>query len=227
MKQKPRTSITRRRQRRTGAGLLYRGSTKGAPPPRARRQHRRGAPPGRGRAREDLFPLSAAAAVVSPPTQGNQTLDLLGPILQPPPTGVSTAVSPTSRRLWSHRRRKGPPAPPPATPPPLFALPTVARQEVSREDQGTRASIKAGGIDSWWGYSQVVLPAPVRVQLVKGPCSCVRSPKRNPSRLSFVPSSVWCVASFSLVIIKKVTTRRVKNIRREKRNYSQHSLLSL
>ena len=67
---------------------------------------------------------------------------------------------------------------------------------------------------------------PVRVQLVKGPCSCVRSPKRNPSRLSFVPSSVWCVASFSLVIIKKVTTRRVKNIRREKRNYSQHSLLS-
>jgi len=122
MKQKSYTSVAHRRQSRTRVGLLYRSSTQGAPPPWARRQHRREAPPGRERAREDLFPLSAAAATVSSPMLENLNLDLLGPnTLHPLSTDESLAVSATSQRPLGHQRRKRSPSPPATTSTLFFA----------------------------------------------------------------------------------------------------------
>ena len=101
LKQKAETPAAWRRHRRSGHGLLYKGFTKEAPPPLARRRRRSRPPTGRGRTREYLIPrwcrrrrrLDCAAG---------QTLDLL----IRPPTGGRAAVSTASRSPEGHRRRR-------------------------------------------------------------------------------------------------------------------------
>ena len=119
--------------RRVVAGqLLYKGSTPGTPPPQARRRRRSEASPRRGRTWEDLI-LSAAAVSASTPAPGNQTLDLLGPNLQPTSASQGPAVSAPSRRHSGHRRQRRLLSPPAATELPFFfPLSAVGDRESSR-----------------------------------------------------------------------------------------------
>jgi hypothetical protein len=109
IKQKPDKLTTRRGRRVASRHLLYRGSTSGAPPPRARRRHRREAPPGRGQVREDLFRHGMVAfASTMPPGTPEPTLSEspVGAVIlvNSSPTGPPLPAEHKTARWWRPER---------------------------------------------------------------------------------------------------------------------------